>query len=136
MAECGVCCLRAVIPGAGAFEVAAAHHLRTVTRKSVAGRAKLGLEAFAEALLGLAKALADNSGHDSQEAIIKLQEEHERGNVVGLDIATGEPMDPSTAGVYDNYLVKRQILQSAPVLAGQLLLVDEVMRAGINMRKQ
>jgi hypothetical protein len=40
------------------------------------------------------------------------------------------------SGVYDNYLVKRQILQSAPVLAGQLLLVDEVMRAGINMRKQ
>lgn len=30
--------------GAGAFEVAAAHHLRTVTRKSLAGRAKLGLD--------------------------------------------------------------------------------------------
>ncbi|EFJ43772.1 chaperonin complex component [Volvox carteri f. nagariensis] len=125
----------AVIPGAGAFEVAAAHHLRTVVRKTVAGRAKLGLDAFAEALCGLAKALAENSGHDAQEAIIKLQEEHERGNVVGFDVSTGEPMDPSTAGVYDNYLVKRQILQSAPVLAGQLLLVDEVMRAGINMRK-
>eukprot|EP00198_Chlamydomonas_reinhardtii_P005174 XP_001694510.1 T-complex protein, zeta subunit [Chlamydomonas reinhardtii] len=123
-----------VIPGA--FEVAAAHHLRTVTRKSLAGRAKLGLDAFAEALLGLAKALAENSGHDAQETIIKLQEEHERGNVVGLDVVTGEPMDPVTVGVYDNYIVKRQMLQSAPVLAGQLLLVDEVMRAGINMRKQ
>lgn len=40
------------------------------------------------------------------------------------------------SGVLDNLIVKRQILQSAPVLAGQLLLVDEVMRAGINMRKQ
>ncbi|GFR52544.1 hypothetical protein Agub_g15119 [Astrephomene gubernaculifera] len=126
----------AVIPGGGAFEVAAAHHLRTVTRKTVSGRAKLGLDAFAEALTGLAKALAENSGHDPQEALLALQEEHERGNVVGFDVGTGEPMDPSTAGVYDNYIVKRQILQSAPVLAGQLLLVDEVMRAGINMRKQ
>ncbi|GIL76824.1 hypothetical protein Vretimale_8704 [Volvox reticuliferus] len=125
----------AVIPGAGAFEVAAAMHLRTVIRKTVTGRAKLGLDAFAEALCGLPKALAENSGHDAQEAILKLQEEHERGNAVGFDVSTGEPMDPSTAGVYDNYLVKRQILQSAPVLAGQLLLVDEVMRAGINMRK-
>lgn len=38
----------AVVPGAGAFEVAAAHHLRTVTIKKVEGRAKLGVEAFAE----------------------------------------------------------------------------------------
>ncbi len=41
--------------GAGAFEVAAAHHLRTVTKKSLEGRAKLGVEAFAEALLGFPK---------------------------------------------------------------------------------
>jgi hypothetical protein len=27
-----------------------------------------------------------------------------------------------------------QVMQSAPVVASQLLLVDEVMRAGINMR--
>jgi T-complex protein 1 subunit zeta len=38
--------------------------------------------------------------------------------------------------VYDNYCVKRQVLLSAPVIASQLLLVDEVMRAGINMRKR
>lgn len=38
----------AVVPGAGAFEVAAAHHLRTKTIKGVEGRAKLGVEAFAE----------------------------------------------------------------------------------------
>jgi len=125
---------QAVVPGAGAFEVACAHHLRTVTRKQLEGRAKLGLEAFAEALLGFPKVLAENSGHDAQEVIIKLQEEIERGNAVGLDVATGEPMDPTTAGVLDNYIVKKQVLQSAPVVASQLLLVDEVIRAGINMR--
>lgn len=69
--------------------------------------------------------------------IIKLQEEHERGQAcVGLDVATGEALDPKTAGIYDNYIVKKQILLSAPVIASQLLLVDEVMRAGINMRKK
>lgn len=78
--------------------------------------------------------LAENSGHDAQEVLIKLQEEHERGNRVGWDALAGEPADPTLAGVYDNYIVKKQMLQSAPVLAGQLLLVDEVMRAGINMR--
>lgn len=73
--------------------------------------------------------------YDAQDVLIKLQEEHERGNVVGFDIATGEPLDPQMAGIYDNFIVKRQIILSAPVIASQLLLVDEVMRAGINMRK-
>ena len=36
----------------------------------------------------------------------------------------------------DNFIVKAQILHSAPVIATQLLLVDEVMRAGVNMRKR
>jgi T-complex protein 1 subunit zeta len=67
--------------------------------------------------------------------IIALEEEVARGTVAGLDTATGDPLDPRIAGVYDNYSVKRQILQSAPVLASQLLLVDEVLRAGMNMRK-
>ena len=124
-----------VVPGAGAFEVAAAHHLRTVTKKAAEGRAKLGVEAFAEALMGFPKILAENSGFDAQEAVIKLQEAHEAGAPrVGLDVATGEPLDPATAGIFDNYIVKKQILLSAPVIASQLLLVDEVMRAGINMR--
>lgn len=173
--------------GAGAFEVALAHHLRTETKRSVQGRAKLGIEAFAEAVLGFPKILAENSGHDPQECIIRLQvrrvwwgtrvrvglwakvggvgiipwmqhakcgslrlttacwfhplrvwpqEEQEKGALVGLDVATGEPLDPSLSGIYDNYIVKKQILQSSPVVISQLLLVDEVIRAGINMRRQ
>ncbi len=62
-----------IVPGAGAFEVAAAHHLRTEVVKKVEGRAKLGVEAFAEALLGIPKILAINSGFDPQDVIISLQ---------------------------------------------------------------
>ena len=47
---------------------------------------------------------------------------------------SGEPTDPSMAGIYDNLIVKKQILQSSPIIASQLLLVDEVIRAGRNMR--
>jgi len=64
-----------------------------------------------------------------------MQEEYERGSKVGLDVSTGEPLDPQMAGIFDNYLVKKQVIQSAPVIASQLLLVDEVMRAGVGMRK-
>ena len=70
-----------------------------------------------------------------QETLIALQDEHDAGSRVGLDVATGEPLDPVLAGILDNYAVKVQMLHSAPVVATQLLLVDEVMRAGVNMRK-
>ena len=70
-----------------------------------------------------------------QDTIIALDEEVARGNKVGLDVATGEPMDPTLAGIYDNLSVKRQMLQSAPVVASQLLLVDEVIRAHIRMKQ-
>ena len=47
-------------------QIAAAHHLRQEVKKGVEGRAKLGVEAFAEALLGIPKILAENSGFDAQ----------------------------------------------------------------------
>jgi len=49
-------------------------------------------------------------------------------------VNTGEPSPVDVSHIYDNYIVKRQFLNIAPVLAEQLLLVDEVMRAGKNMR--
>lgn len=52
----------------------------------------------------------------------------------GVDVFTGEPLPAAVSAVWDNYIVKRQFLNIAPVLAQQLLLVDEVMRAGKNMR--
>lgn len=169
----------AVVLGAGAFEVAAAAHLRSEVKRRAAGRSKLGVEAFAEALLGFVKILAENSGcvcvcvcahscnvrvivvskhstlpcmprlhimclqhnrqnktrnhvvltpadhlcttplpttchtllcsvlscppspspsppcsYDAQDVLIKLQDEHDAGATVGLDVATGEPLDP------------------------------------------
>ena len=125
----------AVILGAGAFEVAAQQHLVNDIRKSVPGRAQLGVQAFADALLVIPKTLADNSGLDTQDILINLQSEHDAGNVCGLDHTTGEPIDPNVQGIFDNYSVKKQIINSAPVIAAQLLLVDEVIRAGRNMRK-
>lgn len=50
-----------------------------------------GVQAFAEALLIIVKVLAQNSGLDPQEAIVKLQQEYiAPDQAVGLDIKTGE----------------------------------------------
>lgn len=116
--------------------MAAAHHLRTKVKPTLKGRAKLGVEAFAEALLGIPKILAENSGYDALDTIIAVQEAQESGTIAGVDVESGEPFDPCMAGIYDNYCVKKQIVESAPLIATQFLLVDEVMRAGINMKKK
>ena len=72
-----------------------------------------GIHAFAEALLIIVKVLAQNAGHDPQEAIIKLQQEYcSQGVCVGLDIKTGEAMLPISEGIVDNYCVKKQLLHS------------------------
>jgi len=130
---------RAVVPGAGAFELAAAMNLRDNVARSTKGRAKLGVEAYAEAMLVIPKTLAENSGLDVQDSILKLTDEREASEgtlAVGLDCQSGEPMIPADEGVWDNVRVKRQCLHLSTVLANQLLLVDEVMRAGKNMGKR
>lgn len=127
---------QAVVPGAGAFELAAAMNLRDVVAKATKGRAKLGVEAYAEALLVIPKTLAENSGFDVQDCILKLIDAREDSDctlAVGLDCTSGDPMIPADEGVWDNVRVKRQCLHLSTVLASQLLLVDEVMRAGKQM---
>ena len=46
---------------------------------------------------------------------LDVQGEHDQGNVVGLNQHTGEPIDPQMEGIFDNYSVKRQIINSGYV---------------------
>lgn len=124
-----------LIPGAGAFEIAASQELFRY-KNEVKGKTRLGVQAYAEALLIIPKTLAVNSGFDSQDTIVKLQEEAQLlGEPVGLDVNSGEALRPSDAGIYDNYIVKKQIINSCSVIASNLLLVDEIMRAGMSSLK-
>lgn len=60
---------KSVVPGAGAFQVACAAHLHSEkVKKTVKGKAKYGVDAFAEGLLVIPKTLAANSGHDIQDS--------------------------------------------------------------------
>lgn len=124
-----------VVAGAGALEVAIADAL-VKHKPNVKGRAQLGVQAFADALLIIPKVLAQNSGYDPQETLVKLQTEYaETGQLIGVDLNTGEPMVSSEAGIWDNYNVKKQLLHSCTVIASNILLVDEIMRAGMSSLK-
>jgi hypothetical protein len=142
-------CLGCVIGGGGAFEIVA-HQALTQYKEQVKGRARLGVQAFAEALLIIPKAIAQNAGHDQQETIVKLQHEYTTSKIpVGIDITTGkyflsmtskvilfdiigEAMEPKSLGIYDNYRVKKQLIHSSTSIASNLILVDEILRAGLS----
>lgn len=127
---------KALVPGAGSFEVAA-YRMLMRRKAAVAGRAKLGVQAFAESMLIVPKTLAENSGLDVQSTIINVEEEQERTDeAVGIDLATGDTCLPAALGIWDSYTVKKQTLNLSTILATQLLLVDEVMKAGKSMGKQ
>ncbi|KAI6026137.1 hypothetical protein PISMIDRAFT_675370 [Pisolithus microcarpus 441] len=119
-----------LIPGAGAFEVACAAHLSGPVKKFAKGRVKMGVQAFADALLVIPKTLAQNGGFDVQDVVVSLQDEQSEGKVVGLDLQSGEPFDPTVEGIWDNYRVKKQMLHSCSVIATNLLSTDEILRAG------
>lgn len=139
---------KSVVPGAGAFQVACAMHLKSNDYlKTIKGKAKYGVEAFADALLVIPKTLAANAGHDVQDArkllfrdkmtiqkltnetVANLQDAHREGEVVGLDLQTGDAMDPELIGVYDSFRVLRNSIASSSSIASNLLLCDEMLKA-------
>ncbi|KAL0956480.1 hypothetical protein HGRIS_002626 [Hohenbuehelia grisea] len=119
-----------LIPGAGAFEVSCSAHLSGPVKKNAKGRVKMGVQAFADAMLIIPKTLAQNGGFDVQDVVVALQDEQAEGNTVGLDLQSGEPFDPTVEGIWDNYRVKRQMIHSCSVIAVNLLSTDEILRAG------
>jgi T-complex protein 1 subunit zeta len=99
---------KCVVPGGGAFEIACSEHLFNWAKKSVSGKAKLGVFAYADALLVVPRTLAQNSGFDAQDTLLKVQEAHQKdGKAWGVDCLTGDPLPAATANVWDNYIVKR-----------------------------
>jgi len=124
-----------VVPGAGAFEIAANVQLDQFKR-TVPGKPRLGVEIFAQAMLIIPKTLIENSGMDIQDKLLKVLAEREsKKNPVGINVTTGDPLDAVHEGIWDNLCVKKQLLGLSSVLAQQLLLVDEVIRAGKQMSK-
>jgi T-complex protein 1 subunit zeta len=124
-----------IVAGAGAFEIKLNAELLKF-KETVKGKVRLGVAAFAEALLVIPKTLAQNAGHDQQTTLVELHDASLTTNkLVGVDLTTGGALDPIEHGIIDNYRVKRQIIHSATIIASNLLLVDEIMRAGLSSLK-
>jgi T-complex protein 1 subunit zeta len=118
-----------VLPGAGAIEIGLHLKLMNEFAKKIAGKSRFGVEAFAEALLALPRAIIQNAGLEPSILVPQMLSEAERGDLAGIDLETGDVIDPTEFGLFDNYRVVRSILQGAPLVASQLLLVDGIIES-------
>ncbi|KAG0670009.1 T-complex protein 1 subunit zeta [Maudiozyma exigua] len=131
---------KTVIPGAGSFFIDVSNHLSrsNMNRLGAKGKTKTGVEAFAEAMLVVPKTLVKNSGFDPLDVLAMCQDElddidpTEDGprRYVGVDLNIGDSCDPTIEGIWDSYRVIRNAINGATGIASNLLLCDELLRAG------
>ncbi len=119
-----------VVPGGGAAEMEGANKLREYA-KTVGGREQLAIEAFADSLESIPRALAENAGLDPIDMIVALRSKHQKkdGSKYGLDVFEGKVKDMLKEGVIEPLKVKTQAIDSASEVAVMILRIDDVIAA-------
>ena len=116
----------AVVPGAGATEMALAKELRKYAG-TLRGREQLAVQAFAEAMEVIPRTLAENAGLDPIDVLTQLRAAHDNGQVrAGVNVFTGGVMDAWVEGVIEPLKVKTLALSSAAEVAEMILRIDDV----------
>lgn len=129
----GVCCQLLedprLLPGAGATQVALARLLRRKA-ESIPGREQMAIDAFADALESIPRALATNAGFDGVDSLLKLVAmQSEGGENIGLNLEAGEPSDVVERGVMEPLNITRQAISGASEAAISILRIDDVLWA-------
>jgi len=119
-----------VVPGGAAVETELSLRLRQYAA-SVSGKEQLAIQAFAEALEIIPKALAMNAGLSPLDSMIELKTRHDgkSGAKYGLNVNTGKAMDMVKAGVLEPLRIKTQAIQSAAEATQMILRIDDVLAA-------
>ena len=117
-----------VLIGGGACEIDLVKRLREYG-ESVSGREQLAILKYAEALEVIPRTLIENAGLDTINLIADLKAAHEKSNLIGINVFTGEVVDMKDAGVIEPLRVKIQALQSAGEASEMILRIDDMIAA-------
>ena len=123
---------RRLLVGGGASHVHLARHLRRFA-EATPGREQMAIDAFADALEVIPRALAENAGLDPIDALLDVtaaqadaKEEAER---IGLHLEDHIPADLGAAGVLEPLSVIRPTVSGATEAACAVLRIDDVLWA-------
>ena len=123
---------RRLLVGGGAAHVAIARHLRR-RAEATPGREQLAMEAYADALESIPRALAENAGLDPIDALLDVTAAQADGvsdaHRIGLDLTDGTPKDLGAIGVLEPLSVVRPTIHGATEAACAVLRIDDVLWA-------
>jgi thermosome len=116
-----------IVAGGGAVEIEVAKELRKYANK-VGGREQLAIEAFADAMEIIPRALTENAGFDPIDVLVELRSAHDKetGKYKGINVFTGKVENSIDSGVIEPIVVKIQAIKSAAESASMILRIDDV----------
>jgi len=119
-----------IVAGGGAVESAIARELRDHATK-VGGREQLAIEAFADSMEIVPRALAENAGLEPIDILVALRSAHDKpkGHSMGVDVFSGKIVDMLKSGVIEPLKVKEQAIKSATEATSMILRIDDVIAA-------
>ncbi len=116
-----------IVAGGGAIEIEVAKELRKYANK-VGGREQLAIEAFADAMEVIPRALAENAGLEPIDILVSLRQAHDKedGKYMGINVFNGKIQNSIDNGVIEPLVVKEQAIKSAAESASMILRIDDV----------
>lgn len=119
-----------IVAGGGASEIEVAREVRKFA-EGFKGREQLAINAFADAVEIVPRALAENAGLDPIDKLAALRAHHDKKDVLfGLDVFTGRIQDMRKTGIIEPLKIKLQAIKSASEAAEMILRIDDMISAG------
>ena len=114
------------VVGGGSVEMEISKELHAYAVQ-IGGREQLAIQAFADALESIPKALAENAGMDVIDTLVSLRNKHKEpnGRSVGVDVLAGKVGDLKSV-VLEPMKVKKQAMSSATETARLVLRIDDI----------
>jgi len=97
---------------------------------TIGGREQMAIEAYANAVESIPRALANNSGFDAIDILLKLRQAHKKGKkTFGINVYTGDIADMKKQNVIEPAVLNTQAIQTATEGAVMILRIDDVIAA-------
>ena len=119
-----------LVPGGGSIEMVLAKEIYDFSRNFL-GKEQLVIETFAKCMEIIPFTLAESSGNNPYDIMIKLRVLHSKdeGKNFGVNLFDTDPVDMSKTGIIEPLKNKKEALQAAVELACTLLKIDDIIMA-------
>jgi len=120
-----------IVSGGGSIEMEIAVQLKNYAG-TIGGREQLAIEAFADTLETIPKALAETAGMDPIDTLVEMRAKHKskQGKYFGIDVYNAKIADMNAQHVIEPLSIKTQAIISGSEVAEMILRIDDIIAGG------